>query len=117
MGEIVTITVPAIFVKGLLQDLLGGKSVTNANIRVILDADPDLCGLYPLNKNHEQQYQDLIEFIGEPTDLFYLQTENMEWATYDALTGYDLWHRRLGHVPHQNIEQTIPHASGLEKSG
>ena len=66
MGEIVTITVPAIFVKGLLQDLLGGKSVTNANIRVILDADPDICGLYSLDKNHEQHYQDSIEFIGEP---------------------------------------------------
>jgi hypothetical protein len=44
MGEIVTTTVPAIFVKGLPQDLLGEKLVTNANIRVILDSDPDICG-------------------------------------------------------------------------
>ncbi len=75
MGKIVTITVPAILVKGLPQDLLGGKSVTNANIRVILDTDPDICRLYPLDKNHEQHYQDSTEFISEPTDLFYLQTE------------------------------------------
>ena len=114
MGEVVTITIPALFVKGLPQDLLGGKSVNHENIRVILDADPDICGLYPLDKNHEQHYQDSIEFIGEPTDLFYLQTEEMDWTTYDALTGYDLWHRRLGHVPHRNIQQTIPHAIGLE---
>ncbi len=92
MGENVTITVPAIYVKGLLQDLLGGKSVTNANIRVVLDTDPDICWLYPLDKNHEQHYQDSIEFIGEPADLFYLQTEDIDWTPYDVLTGYDLWH-------------------------
>ncbi len=34
-GEVVTITVPALFVKGLPQDLFGGKSVNRANIRVI----------------------------------------------------------------------------------
>ncbi len=65
MGEVVTITVPAIFVKGLPQDLFGGKSVTNENIRVILDTDPDICRLYPLDKNHEQHYQKSIQFIGE----------------------------------------------------
>ena len=92
MGEIVTITVPAIFVKGLLQDLLGGKSVTNANIRVILDTDSDICWLYPLDENHEQHYQDSMEFIGVPTDLFYLQTKDMDWTTYNVLTGYNLWH-------------------------
>ena len=57
MGEIVTITVPAVFVKGLPQDLLGGKLVTNANIRVILDADPDICSLNQLDKYNEQHYQ------------------------------------------------------------
>jgi hypothetical protein len=65
-------------------------------------------------QNHEQYYQESIEYIGEPTDLFYLPTKNMDWTTYDAPTGYGLWHQRLGHVPHKNIEQTIPHASGLE---
>ncbi len=77
MGEVVTITVPALFVKGLPQELLGGKSMNLANIRVLFDLDPNICGLYPLGKNHEQNYQDSIEFIGKPTDLFYLQTEDM----------------------------------------
>ena len=65
-GEVVTIVVPSLFdsrpfsvcdhsrpslfVKGLPQDLLGGKSVNRENIRVILDADPDICGLYPWSK-------------------------------------------------------------------
>jgi hypothetical protein len=70
--------------------------------------------LYQLDKSNEQHYQESIEFIGEPTDLFYLQSENMDWTNYDALMGFDLWHRRLGHLPHRNIEQTIKHAVGLE---
>ncbi len=40
----------------------------------------------------------------------------MDWITDDVLMGYDdLWHRSLGHVLHRNIEQTILHATGLEK--
>ena len=31
-GEVVTIVVPSLFVKGLPQDLLGGKSVNRENI-------------------------------------------------------------------------------------
>ena len=53
-----------------------------------------------------------IEFISE--HLFYLQTENMDWTTFDALTGYDQWHRRLGHTPHQNIKDTINYSMGIE---
>ncbi len=57
MGEVVTITVLALFVKGLPQDLLGGKTETNENIRVVLDADPDICSLNQLDKYNEQHYQ------------------------------------------------------------
>ena len=57
------------------KTLLEGKLSTKINIRVILVDDPDICGLYPLTKDKEQHYQDSIEFISEPTDLFYLQTE------------------------------------------
>ncbi len=81
MGDLVTITVKALFVKGLPQDLLGGKSVNSENIRVILDSDSDICGLYPLDKNHEQHYQDSIEFVEDQTDLYYLQSEDMNWTT------------------------------------
>ncbi len=88
---------------------------------MILDSDPEICGLYPLDKNNEQHCQESIKFFGEPTDLFYLlqfcnnfQTENMDWTTYDELTGNELWHQRLGHVPHRNIKQTIQRAIGLE---
>ena len=51
------------------------------NIRVILDKDSEICGIYPLDENDEQHYQESFGFIGElgrPTDLFYLQTEPMD---------------------------------------
>ena len=80
----------AVYVKGLPQDLLGGKTLNRNAIRVILDSDPDICGLYPLDENREQHLQTSIEFISEPgrdTDLYYLQTEEMDWTTFEKLTG------------------------------
>jgi len=117
MGETKPITVPALYVRGLPQDLLGGKSLTRQNIRVILDDDADIGGIYPLDEDCNPHYQDSFEFINDPardTDLFYLQTEKMDCTTLDDLTGYDLWHRRLGHIPHQNIKDTICYSFGLE---
>ena len=64
------------FVVGLPQDLLGGKSLNQENIRVILDKDSEICGLHPLDENNEQHYQESFEFIsepGRPTDLFYFR--------------------------------------------
>jgi hypothetical protein len=67
-----------------------------------------------LDKNHEQHYQESIEFIEEHTDLCYPQTEDINWPTYENLAGYDLWHHSLGHVLNRNIEQTSQHSIGLE---
>ena len=78
----VPISVPALFVRGLPQDFIGGKAINKINIRVILDDDPDICGLYPLTKEKEQHYQESIEFISEHMDLFYLQTEEMYWTRF-----------------------------------
>ena len=43
MGEVVTATVPALFVKGLPQDLPGGKSVNFANIGVRIQYHLHIC--------------------------------------------------------------------------
>ena len=115
VGEMVSITNPAIFVKGLPQDLLSGKAVNGSRIRIVLDEDSDVSGLFPLDGSNEVQYQDSIPFIGEPTDLFYLQTESMDWTTFERMTGYNLWHRRLGHTPNRFIKLSIEHSIGLEK--
>ena len=53
MGDPVPISVLALFVRGLSQDLIGGKAINKINIRVILDDDPDICGVYPLSKEKE----------------------------------------------------------------
>ncbi len=47
-------------------------------------------------------YQDSIPlFISEPSDLFYLKIEQMDWTRFERMTGYDLWYRRLGHTPNK----------------
>ncbi len=49
VGDMVSITTSAIYVKGFVQDLIAGKSLNREKIRIILDEDPDVSGLYPLN--------------------------------------------------------------------
>ena len=99
---------PKLVVRGLQQDLIVGESVKH----------PGDFGqgsrLYPWDNDQERHYQTSIEFIGEPTDLFYLLTDEIHWTTFDAASEYDLWHRLMGHMPFKNIEQTIPHLVGLE---
>jgi hypothetical protein len=74
----------AIYVKGFPQDLLRGKPLNKEKIRVILDEDPKISGLYPLDGNREQQFKDSIPFISEPTNL--LQTEKMDWTQFERMT-------------------------------
>ena len=66
VGEMVTITTPAIFVRGLPQDLLSGKSVNQSKVRIILDEDSEVSGLYPLDESHEIRYQDSIPLLVSP---------------------------------------------------
>ena len=115
VGEMITITMPAIFVKRLPKDLLSGKAANRSKVRIILDEDIDVGRLYPMNESKEMKYQDSISFISEPTGPFYLQTEKMDWTTFERMTGFDLWHRRLGHTPNRFIRLTIDHSIGLEK--
>ena len=87
---VVSITSSAIYVKGFPQDLLGGKSLNKEKIEVILDEDPDISGLYPLDGNRELQFRDSIPFISEPTNLFCLQTKKVDWTQFELITGFDL---------------------------
>jgi hypothetical protein len=75
VGDVVSITTSAIYVKGFVQDLIARKSLNREKIRIILDEDPvhpDVSGLYPLNEQKEARYQDSIPFISEPSDLFFI---------------------------------------------
>ena len=80
-----------------------------------MDEVPDVSGQCPLNEQKEARYQDSITFISEPSDLFYLKIEQMDWTRFERMTGYDLWHRRLGHTPNKFIKLSIEHSIGLEK--
>ena len=81
-GEIVTITTPALYVKNIHQDLLSGKACNRAQIRIILDLDPDIAGLYPLDEEKQQHIEESIAFISEPTDLYLLKIEEMDWRKF-----------------------------------
>ena len=83
-GEVVTITTPALYVKNVYQDLLSGKACNRANIRIILDEDPDISGLYPLDEKKQPHIEESIAFIREPTDLYLIKIEEMDWTKFHA---------------------------------
>jgi hypothetical protein len=62
-GEVVSLTVPALYVKSVNQDLLSGKACNKIGVRIILDEDPDISGLYPLDKEKQQHLEESIPFI------------------------------------------------------
>ncbi len=68
-----------------------------------------------MNEEKEAKYQVSITLINEPSDLFYLKLEQMDWTRFERVTGYDLWHRRLGPTPNKFIKLSIEHSIRLEK--
>jgi hypothetical protein len=91
-GEVESITTPALYLKNIHQDLLSGKAYNRVQIRIILDLDPDIAGLYPLDEEKQQHFEESIAFITEPTDLYLLKVEEMDWRMFHETSGYDLWH-------------------------
>ena len=59
----VSLAVPALLVKSVNQDLLSGKACNKIGVRIILDEDPDIIGLYPLDKDKQQHLEEFIPFI------------------------------------------------------
>ena len=106
---------PALYVKSVNQDLLSGKACNKIGVRIILDEDPDISGLYPLDKEKQQHLYESNPFISEPTGLYLLKIVKMDWWKFHEQNGYGLWHRRLMRCTNQNIKQTIPFSKGLEK--
>jgi hypothetical protein len=77
-GETVSITTPTLYAKPVHQDLLIGKACNRIGVRIILDKDPDITGLYPLDKDKHYHIEESIPFISEPTDLYLLKVEEMD---------------------------------------
>ena len=111
-GSIQPVTTRAFYVKDLKHDLLGGRAVGDASNRVILDKDPKVAGVYPVIKG-EIDATTKFEFVGTK-GLFFLRTVPISVTKYSTMSGYPLWHRRLGHVPNRTIQLTIQHSKGLQ---
>ena len=53
-------------------------------------------------------------FMGSLTNLYNIQTEPICLRQFGKMSGYELWHRRLGHSTNRNIRETIAHSTGLD---
>jgi hypothetical protein len=116
LGQLVSITTEALYFKTAYQDLLSSKKCTTIGIRVILDENPDIMGLYMLDKDGQQHIQDSITFISEDSDLYLIKLDlEMDWRKYSKITGLPMWHRCFMDYPLQNIKDTIPYTKGMEK--
>ena len=74
-GTIRPIRTRALVVPDLKQDLLGGKALTNANHRIILDDEEEIAGVYPKAADGSIDPTNSFPFISDDSvGLFYLQT-------------------------------------------
>ena len=46
---------------------------------------------------------------------FYVKAESMSAQQFGKISGYEKWHRRLGHTSNRDIHNTIPYVTGLEE--
>ena len=77
-GEIRPITTKAYYVKSLEHDLLGGRALTKEGYCVILDKDPEIAGIYPMNKNGEINREKSFPFISERSGFFSSNRTNVD---------------------------------------
>jgi hypothetical protein len=65
-------------------------------------------GLYLLDNEKQQRLKESIPSITEPTDLYLLKREKMDWRKFHRQNGYGPWHQRLMNCKNQIIKQTNP---------
>ena len=53
--------------------------------------------------------------MGEHSNLFCPKPEMLTTQQFDKMSGFEKWHRRLGHVSNRDIQQSIPYTKGLEE--
>ena len=115
-GTLRPVHTKAYYVKELNQDLLAGRGLTNSDYRVILDKHESIAGIYPVGDDGTIDPANSFPFVSDYSEgLFYLRTEPIDATKYARLSGYNLWHRRFGHCPNENIRKTIPFSIGLDE--
>ena len=81
--------------------------------RIILGEDSEESGIFAVNEGKICKSKS-SPFMGSLTNLYYIKTEPLCLREFGKLSGYELWHRRLGHSTNRNIRETIAHSTGLE---
>ncbi len=54
-------------------------------------------------------------FMSEHSNCFYIKAESVSAQQCGKISGYEKWHRRLGHTSNRDIHYTIPFVKGLEE--
>jgi hypothetical protein len=115
LGEIRPIVVKAYVVPGLKHDLFSLKGLNKCGYAVFHHPDPEESGVYDvINKKNDKAKS--FPFMSEHSNLFYLKLEQMSAKHFVKQSGYELWHRRLGHASFRNIQNTIKCVNGLESN-
>jgi hypothetical protein len=112
-GELRPITTKTFIVNKLKHDLLSGKILNKAGYRIILDEDPKESEIYAVNDGKLCKSKS-FPFMSEHENLYYLKTEPLTLRQFGKMSGYEVWHRRLGHCTNRKIRDTINHSEGLE---
>jgi len=112
-GTIRPIRTKAYYVPELDQDLLGGRALIHSSYRIIMDKDESISGIFPVEKG---EIDPATRFpFADSEGLFYIETTPISETKFKKMSGYDLWHKRLGHCTNQAIKDTIPFSKGLQE--
>ena len=110
-GTIRPIKTLALYVPKLEEDLLAGRALIKSKYRITMDDEDSISGIFPV-VNGEIDPATRFPFA-ESDGLFYVETIPLSETKYKTMSGYDLWHKQMGHAPIQAIKATIPHSKGL----
>ena len=111
--KFVQIVVKVYVVPGLEYDLSSVKGLNKCGYAAYHHPDPEESGVFALTNNKMDKAKS-FPFMSEHSIFLYLKLERMSAKHFEKQSGYELWHRRLGHASFRNIRDTIKCAIGLE---
>ena len=91
-----------------------GRAFLNAGYRVIMGTDPRSALICSFT-NGEIDPATGLPFL-DSKGVFFVKTVLFSDTQFKTMSGYGLWHRRLGHCPMLKISETIPHSGDQRES-
>ena len=105
-----------VLIASVKQDLIGGRAVTNGlDFQVILNKNPNICGIYPRINGKLCGVEHLVHFISDDCRMIRVKTDQLVHSTVLKLTGFDLWHSRLVHMSYDSTQRTVEHSIEIKK--